>query len=80
VTSASGTGQQTLDWTIQSGEWAMVIMNADASSGVSADLRFGALAPSGLDTLAWTSIAVGLVALIGGGLLLYLGFPRKGRS
>ena len=79
VASASGTGQQTLDWTIESGEWAIVIMNADASSGASADLRFGALAPSGLDTLAWTSFVVGLVALISGGLLLYVGFRRRGR-
>lgn len=80
VTSASGAGQQTLDWTIETGEWAIVIMNADASSGVLADVRFGALAPSSLDTLAWTSFAVGLVALIGGGLLLYLGLRRKGRD
>jgi hypothetical protein len=80
VTSTSGTGQQTLDWTIESGEWAMVVMNADASSGVSADLRFGALAPSGLDTLAWTSLAVGLVALIGGGLLMYRGLRRQDRD
>jgi hypothetical protein len=77
VASTSGTGQQTLDWTIESGEWAMVVMNADASSGVSADLRFGALAPSGLESLAWTSFAVGLVALIGGGLLMYLGLRRR---
>lgn len=80
VTSASGTGQQTLDWTVESGEWAVVIMNADASSGVSADLRFGALAPSGLDTLAWISFAVGLVALTGGGLLLYFGLRRRDRD
>lgn len=77
VTSTSGTGQQTLDWTIEGGEWAMAIMNADASSGVSADLRFGALAPPGLGTLAWASFAVGLVALLGGGLLLYLGLRRR---
>ena len=78
VTSASGTGQQTLNWTIESGEWAIVIMNADAASGVSADVSFGALAPSGLETLAWTSLAVGLVALIGGGFLLFFGLRRKG--
>jgi len=79
VMSASGSGTQTLDWTIESGQWAVVIMNADASRGVSADLRFGALAPSGLDTLAWTSLAVGLIALIGGGVLLYRGLRREDR-
>lgn len=71
VRSASGDGEQALDWTIESGDWAVVIMNADASSGVSADVSFGALAPSNLSRLAWILFAVGLVALIGGGWLMY---------
>ncbi len=70
VASVSGSGEQTLDWTIESGEWAVVIMNADGSPGVSADVRFGVLAPSGLGALGWASLAVGLVALIGGGRLV----------
>ncbi len=80
VVSASGSGDQTLDWRIESGEWAVVVMNADASSGVAADVRFGALAPSGLDTLAWALFAVGFVALLVGGWLLYLTFRRHGRT
>lgn len=55
-------------------------MNDDASSGVAADVRFGAQAPSSLDALAWISFAIGLVALAGGGCLLYLGFRRWGRT
>jgi hypothetical protein len=77
VASASGTGLQTLDWTIGGGEWAVVIMNADASTGVSADVSFGALAPSGLDTFAWISIGAGLAALVVGGGLLVSGFRRR---
>ena len=50
----------------------VVIMNTNATSGVSADVRFGALAPSGNNVLAWTSFAAGVVALLGGGWLLYL--------
>ena len=70
VASVSGSGEQILDWTIEGGEWAVVIMNADGSPGVSADVRFGVLAPSGLVPLGWASLAVGLVALIGGGRLV----------
>lgn len=80
VTSASGTGQQTVDWTIESGEWAVVVMNADASTGVSSQVTFGALAPSGLVAMSWALFAVGLVALIAGGLLLYLTRRRRGRD
>ncbi len=77
VTSVSSTGQLTLDWMIESGEWAIVIMNADGSSGVSSDSRFGALAPSSLHRLAWTSFVVGLVALIRGGRLPYVGCENR---
>lgn len=80
VASTSGRGEQTLDWKIESGEWAVVIMNADSSSGVLADVRLGALAPSLLEPLAWASFAVGLIALIGGGALLYAQFRRRGRD
>ena len=66
VASVSGSGEQTLDWTIQSGEWAVVIMNADGSPGVSADVRFGVRAPSALFPIGLASLVVGLVALIGG--------------
>jgi hypothetical protein len=76
VASVSGSGEQTLDWTIESGDWAVVIMNADGSPGVSADVRFGVLAPSSLVPLGWISLGVGLVALIGGARLVWTLPPR----
>ncbi len=79
VTSVSGTGLQTLDWTIESGDWSAVIMNADASAGVTAELAFGA-APSNIDAIAWTTLTAGLISLIGGGLLMYSGLRRGGDS
>ena len=79
VTSVAGTGLQTLDWTIETGDWTAVIMNADASSGVTAELAFGA-APSNIDAITWTTLTVGLIALIGGGLLFYRGLRRRDRD
>ena len=70
VASASGSGEQALDWTIQSGEWALVIMNADGSPGVSADVRFGVKTLSALFPIGLASLVVGLVALIGGGRMV----------
>ena len=66
VASVSGNGEQALDWTIESGEWALVIMNADGSPGVSADVRFGVATLSVLFPIGLASLVVGLVALIGG--------------
>ena len=66
VASVSGSGEQDLDWTIESGEWALVIMNADGSPGVSADVRFGFLRPPFLLPVGVVSLTIGLVALVGG--------------
>ena len=59
--SASGTGTQTAVWDPESGDWTLVVMNADGSRGVAAELSVGAEA----DFLLW--LAIGL--LIAGVLL-----------
>lgn len=79
ATSVVGTGLQTLDWTVQPGDWTAVFMNADASTGVTAELVFGAQA-SNIGTIAWTKITIGLIALIGGGLAMFLGLRRPDRA
>ena len=53
-----------------------MIMNADGSPGVSADVRFGVKAQSGLLPIGLASLVVGLVALIGGGRLVTSLPPR----
>ena len=59
--SATGAGEQTLEWEPEDGSWNVVVMSADGSRGVAADLSIG----GELDPLLW--IGVGL--LVGGGLL-----------
>ena len=60
--SATGQGTQTLAWKPSGGHWAIVVMNADASPGVSVTADVGAKVPD----LGW--VAGGL--LIAGGVLL----------
>jgi hypothetical protein len=62
---ASGPGRQTITWPVEAGDWSAVAMNADGSSGVSVDARFGARVPA----LRWVTIGL----LVVGGLLLLLG-------
>ena len=42
---SSGQGVQDALWTPQDGRWSAVVMNADGSRGVSADVQFGAELP-----------------------------------
>jgi hypothetical protein len=60
--SAVGAGVTDLTWTPRSGSWSVVVMNADGSPGVSADVSAGVKAP----WLLWAGIGVALA----GGILL----------
>ncbi|HSE09378.1 MAG TPA: DUF4389 domain-containing protein [Nocardioidaceae bacterium] len=62
VATASGTGEQTLTWAPAEGDWTVVLMNADASSNVAADVSVGAEVP-----VLW-GVVVGL--LVVGGILV----------
>jgi hypothetical protein len=64
VASARGAGQQQLTWDPQQGDWTVVLMNADGSPGVAADVSVGATVP------ALRGVMVGL--FVAGGLLLVL--------
>jgi hypothetical protein len=39
--SAQGLGQQQVEWSIEDGDYAVVVMNADGSAGISAELAVG---------------------------------------
>jgi hypothetical protein len=72
VESTTGSGEQTVEWEPESGDWRVVVMNADGSRGVAAELSVG----GELDPLLW--IGIGLLAagaLLAGGaaLLITLG-------
>lgn len=76
VASASGTGEQALDWELEDGSWTLIAMNADGSASVATELSIGAE----LDALLWVAIGVllfGLLALALGAGLLYAGIPRR---
>ena len=59
VASASGAGDQSATWDVEDGQWAVVVMNADASDGVSADVAVGART----GVLLW--IGLGLLVVAG---------------
>jgi hypothetical protein len=60
VASTTGAGERTLDWEPEDGDWRAVVMNEDASRGVSAELSIGAE----LDSILW----IGIGLLVAGAL------------
>ena len=77
VASASGTGEQTMTWEPEGGNWSAVVMNADGSPGISADVSVGAEA----NFLIWLAIGVlvaGAILLLGGASLIYVGARGTG--
>jgi hypothetical protein len=65
VASDSGTGPRTVVWDVADGDWTILIMNADGSTGIDANVSAAAKLPIILP------IAIG--ALIAGGTLLLIG-------
>ncbi len=78
VASAQGQGQQTLRWKPRSGEWAVVVMNADGSPGVSVDATAGAKAPW-VFGLGIGLVVGGTIALVIGAVLLVIGIVLLAR-
>ena len=62
--TASSVDGRPLDWKVRSGEWSVVMMNADASPGVSVEASVGADAPFIRDLAWWLAIpGVGLALI-----------------
>ncbi|MBK9341725.1 MAG: hypothetical protein IPN07_01485 [Dehalococcoidia bacterium] len=75
--SSSGPGRQEITWTVASGEWRAVIMNADGRPGVDVDVRFGVRFPY-LRGFAIAGMVIGVVLILAG--VLWLAFLyRPGR-
>jgi hypothetical protein len=79
VVSSKGTGPQTVSWDPRSGSWRVVVMNASASAGVTADVDIGARVPN----LIWFGVGflvAGLLLLALGAFLIYIGVRRPAAS
>jgi hypothetical protein len=79
VASAEGTGQQTLRWDSRPGDWSIVVMNADAGSGVAVHGDASAKFP----ILPWVAFGFFVVAAALGCIgcwLLVRGSRRPGRG
>jgi hypothetical protein len=77
VASAAGSGEQTLEWDTQDGDWRAVVMNENTMRGVSAEMSIGAE----LDSVLWIGIgllAAGGLLASGAALAITAGVRRRG--
>ena len=75
VAQASGVGTQEITWNVEGGSWEIVVMNADGTRNVTADVQFGGQ----VDHLVLSAIALamgGIVLLAGGAALIVVGVAR----
>jgi hypothetical protein len=71
VASATGEGQQTINWEPGEGDWTLVVMNGEGTTPVDAEVEIGATVPV-LDEVAYGLLVGGAVLLLVGGLVLWL--------
>ena len=73
---ASGSGLQELDWNLESGDWTLVVMNANGTAPVAAELQVGfrsdllGTATAGLWIATIFLLCAGVALLVGGIVLL----------
>lgn len=75
--STVGRGTRTVNWTPQTGNWRIVVMNADGSNGVSADVSVGARVPH-LLTIAIAGLGAGILVLLLSAGGIYVTTKRRG--
>ncbi|OLT00447.1 hypothetical protein BJF90_35250 [Pseudonocardia sp. CNS-004] len=74
--SASGPGEQQLVWRAADGRWSVVVMNADATRPMIADLSAALTAPA--LRWVWIGLFIGAgIALLVGALLVAVAVPRR---
>lgn len=66
---ARGTGSQTLTWEVRGGDWTVVVMNRDASPGLTVRAQVG-LSAMALPWLAGELLAAGLLTGVAAGALI----------
>jgi hypothetical protein len=78
VASTSGAGVRTLTWKVHSGDWRVVVMNANATRNVASELSIGTSAPH-LLAIAIGTFGGGILLLLMSGGVIYLA-TRRTRS
>jgi hypothetical protein len=78
--STSGEGEQELTWEARGGRWSIVVMNADGSPGVAADVEIGARSDAVAPIAITLLIVGGVITLVAAGLIVFGARGRRERT
>jgi Domain of unknown function (DUF4389) len=76
VARTIGAGEQTLTWKVRSGNWRVIVMNANSTRDVASELSIGASFPH-LRTIGIGALGTGLLLLLLSGSTLYVVVRRR---
>ncbi len=79
VAQSSGSGVQEATWTVETGDWTAVVMNADGSAGVEADVTVGAEIPA-VGTIVWVLVGLAVAGLVIGLVLVVVPLSLASRQ
>jgi len=78
VGKGAGSGRRTLEWALRDGDWAVVIMNADGSAPVAADVQLGARFGVVYPLVVGLTLAGVFLLALGAALMVLGASPRRG--
>jgi hypothetical protein len=76
IASETGTGTQTLNWDVRTGNYSLILMNADGSAPIDARVSLGVKMPAVLRIIGICLLSGGIIFLILGGLGIYFSFHK----
>jgi len=79
VVQSSGSGRQEITWPVENGDWTVVVMNADASPGVTVGATAGAEVPA-LHWLIGILLIIAAITLMASILLIVVPVRAAGRG
>lgn len=76
VASSTGSGNRELQWDITTGIFSLVLMNADGSSPIKAEVSIGIKIPPIISMIGWGLFASGIILLVAGGIMIFFAVRR----
>lgn len=77
IASVSGTGTQTLNWDVRTGNYSLILMNADGSAPIDARVALGIKMPAVFRVIGIGLLSGGTILLIAGGIMIYFALRKR---